>query len=391
MAAVADNHEIQFHFTEPRELKEKFVLLNADAWLAQQDTEKEALETPETAAEREQRWYQLDTVAGVALALREGHTRICVVGPTGTGKTYSSRLLFEDAEIRALLGVEGDRPLRVLYAAHMDRLLLQAQREFEGTPSVQLLRQSVYSKIPERYIQEGWDVVCIDEAHHEAMRTYQDQLEILGNTPIIGLTATPDRDDGRLIKFSAIVEPISRVQAVREGYLARSTVNTILDESGTDKTEILTDLLHKYASYMDQTMVFVMTHGEVSRIAAVLTEMGYNAVGLIDQSNAEVHEILEQFSAGDIQFIVNCSRIDEGIDVKGATDVVMGRRYGSRRQINQTIGRAARPDCPCNVWEMVDPLETQYTAKDIIEELERHYLIYFDHEAKDWVRLSYPD
>lgn len=338
--------------------------------------------------EKEVRWYQMEGVAGVEKALKDGHRRICLIMPTGAGKTHASRLVFESPVVREICGVPEGKPLRVLFVAHIHRLLEQAKREYEGD-TVQLITQSAYSEVPESVIDEGWDMVCIDEAHHEAMHTYQDQLEIIAGTPIIGLTATADRDDGKLIKFSAMVEPISRVQAVREGYLAPSVIRTVIDESGDDKREILTDLLTRFAHRMGQTLIFVMTHVEVMHVANVLEKLGYSVVALIGQTGAEATAILDRFSQKEVQFVVNCARINEGIDVLGCTDVVLGRQYGSKRMLNQTIGRAARPDCSCNIWELVDPLETQYTAKTIIEEVKEQSLIYYDHQKKVWVEQDF--
>lgn len=338
---------------------------------------------------KEQRHFQMEAVAGVEAAFREGHKRIVIVMPTGAGKTYTSRLVFESEYVREMCGVPEGVPIRVLFVAHLDRLLQQAIREYAGDELVTLIPQSAYSKVPDRVVEEGWDIVCIDEAHHEAMHSYQDQLEIISGTPILGLTATPDRDDGKLIKFSAIVEPISRQEAVRQGYLAKSSVRTILDESGHDKTEVLTDIFRKYSHMMGQTLVFVATHREAINVAEVLLALGYKTRVLVDLTHAELNSVLDQFSNGEVQFIVNCSKIDEGVDVKGCTDVVLGRQYGSLRLINQVIGRAARPDCPCQVWELVDPLEAKYTAQSIIKEIEEQSLIYYDHEEKAWCMTYY--
>ena len=40
----------------------------------------------------------------------------------------------------------------------------------------------------------------------------------------------------------------------------------------------------------------------------------------------------------------------------GCTDVILGRQFGSYPQLNQVIGRAARPDSECRVWELINPL-----------------------------------
>lgn len=337
------------------------------------------------------RHFQAEAVAGVEQALKEGHKRICIVLPTGTGKTITSRLAFESAAVREACGVPEGKPIRVLFAAHMEHLLLQAQRAYKGSSMIEIIPQSIHSAIPDEVIEAGWDIVCIDEAHHEAMRTYQDQLEMLGETPIIGLTATPDRDDGRLIKFSAIVETISRKQAAREGYIAKSALRTIIDESGADKRQILREILQNYVDRMGQTLIFVKSHQEVEYIANWLLEKGYKAVALIGQSKREMSRILDAFSRGEHQFIVNCNRLDEGVDLQGCTDVVLARNFGSRRLLNQTIGRAARPDSPCQVWEFVDPLTCQVSAIDIIEEVDdaERSVIYMDHQDETWRERPY--
>ena len=346
----------------------------------------EMFEPAPVSRPKEARYYQMEAVSGIQRALLEGHKRIALVLPTGSGKTLTAALFFSHPGTRKLFNVPGNKKIRVLYAAHLDALLQQAIREFQSFPEVELIPQSIYSRIPDHVINNGWDVVCIDECHHEAMRTYQDKLEILGETPIIGLTATPDRDDGMLIKFSAIVESLTRVKAVREGYLADSIINTIIDESGPDKSEILGEIFNTFIKEMGKTLVFVKTHHEANLINELLRGMGYASVALTTQPKKFINQVLDQFSEGEYQFIVNCSKIDEGVDVKGCTDVVLGRNFNSRRQLNQTIGRAARPDSPCTVWELVDPLKTRVTAIDIIKEAKEQRLIFWDYDRKQWLR-----
>jgi superfamily II DNA/RNA helicase len=143
---------------------------------------------------------------------------------------------------------------------------------------------------------------------------------------------------------------------VAEGYLAPTNIHTFVDVPSKDKLEVLTDIFSNYAGQMGQTMVFVKTKKEVSAITLVLQTLGYIAVGVTDQSEKELNNTLEEFSEGAVQFIVNCNKINEGVDVKGCTDVVLGRQFGSYPQLNQVIGRAARPDSDCNVWELINPL-----------------------------------
>ena len=198
----------------------------------------------------------------------------------------------------------------------------------------------------------------------------------MGDKPIIGLTATPDRADGMLIKFEEIIHPLSREDAVNEGYLAPTYLNSVIDTPARNKVPALMRLFSEYGHEMEQTMVFVRTIAEVEAVTAYLNEIGYNARSIIRQSDAEVDSLLDDFSAKRFQFVVNCNKINEGVDVKYCSTVVLGRQFGSYPQLNQVIGRAARPDSPCNVWELINPLSGyNLDTTVVVGTPERHRLI----------------
>lgn len=310
-------------------------------------------QTTEVFGEKDVRWYQIAARNQVVKALQDGKKRILVEMPTGSGKTLTSGLIFACPEFKAALGVPEDRNVRLLFLAHKHRLLTQAEREMVGAPDVDFIYHSVFSGLP---ADIEWDVVCIDEAHHEAMMTIQYQLDNYGKTPIIGLTATPDRADGHLIKFEEIVTPITRTQAVEEGWLAETSLNTIVDSPDRNKVPITKDIIEKFGEQFGQTLMFFRTKKEVREVHQFLLDLGYNAMSILDQKESEVNSILDGFSRGEVQFILNCNKINEGVDVKGCTDVYLGRQFGSYPQLNQVIGRAARPDSECHVWELINPI-----------------------------------
>lgn len=332
----------------------------------QEDIDLESASTDEVEmfGENEARWYQVAARNGVADALEHNpKSRVLVVLPTGAGKTLTSGLIFSCPRIRKALGITCGRPLRLLFIAHKHRLLTQAERTYADAENVDFIAQSAFSSLdPSLFDEQGkptWDIACIDEAHHEAMVTIQYHLELLGNKPILGLTATPDRADGCLIKFEHTIEPITREQAVAEGYLAPTRIHSFVDTPSKDKVEILTDIFTNYGDQMGQTMVFVRTKKEVRALHHILKDLGYDVVSILDQTDAEVDQILDDFSEGRYKFVLNCNKINEGVDVKGCTDVVLGRQFGSYPQLNQVIGRASRPDSDCNVWELINPLSAR--------------------------------
>lgn len=328
--------------------------------------------------EKAMRWYQIASVNESIELIRLGFRRILIKQPTGTGKTITITFTLNDPRLHQALGVPIGRRMRVLFVAHTHRLLTQAERTFAEENGVDVIFQSAFSPIPQHVIDEGIDIIVIDEAHHEAMMTIQRQLMIMGDYPIIGLTATDERADGCVIKFQRIVEPITREQAVSEGFLAPTKLHSIVDPTTKSKVGIICDVLDHYADQMGQTMMFVKTVKEAEAVNQHLINLGYKSILIAKQSERVVDQILDNFSSGeDIQFLVNCKKINEGVDVKGCTDVFLGRQFGSYPQLNQVIGRAARPDSECNVWELINPLSgTNKDTTVIVGTPESHRLIY---------------
>lgn len=320
----------------------------------------------EMFGDKEVRWYQVAIRNGVASALERSVHRILIESPTGSGKTISIAFTLGDDRIRKALNVVGDRPLRVLFAAHKHRLLSQAERTFADSLNVDIITHSIFSNISQATIDEGWDLTVLDEAHHEACSSFQYQLEQLGGAPIIGMTATSDRADGCLIKFEEIICPMSREQAVAENWLAETNLNTIVDTPTKDKTEVTKMVIDEFGHEFGQTMMFFRTKREVRTITQYLIDSGFKAVAVLDMSEKELDETLDGFSAGMFQFILNCNKINEGVDVANCTDVYLGRQFGSYPQLNQVIGRAARPDSECNVWELINPLSSRNLDTTIV-------------------------
>ena len=338
--------------------------------------------------EKEVRWYQTSALHGVEQALEEGKMRILIEMPTGTGKTVTSGLIFSSDRVRRALHVPVGEPLRLLFIAHKHRLLTQAEREYASAMNVEFIPQSAFSDIPEEVLEAGYHMACIDEAHHEAMMSIQYQLERIGDKPILGMTATPDRADGMLIKFETIINPISREEAVEQGYLAPTYLHSFVDTSAKDKTPMIKNILTRFGHEMGQTMIFVKTRREVDIIVTFIRGLGYTARGILNQSERELNTMLDAFSAGEFQFIVNCNKINEGVDVKGCTDVFLGRQFGSYPQLNQVIGRASRPDSDCNVWELINPLSGRNLDTTVVVGTpERHRLLHVS--GGEWQELEF--
>lgn len=139
-----------------------------------------------------------------------GRYRNLVVAATGTGKTVISAFDYLRACERA-----GTRP-RLLFLAHRREILEQARATFR-----QVLRdaafgemlgdgdeptewehvfatvQSASTRVGERFDGERFRFVVMDECHHAPADSYQKLMKGLRPEILLGLTATPERGDGR--------------------------------------------------------------------------------------------------------------------------------------------------------------------------------------------------
>lgn len=328
----------------------------------------------ELYGEKEIRWYQIAARNMLTASLKRGIKRNLIVMPTGSGKTLTiACTLDQNPELLEVLGVKG-RKLRVLYMAHLDRLLVQAARTFQSEHNVELKICTPFTNIPTEDL-EWADVVVIDEAQHEAMHSVQLQLDKMAEKPIIGLTATPDRADGMVLKFENIIQPMSREQAVQEGWLAETSVWSIVDLSGKDKVPLICQTINVYHEIMRKTIIFTRTRKEGASVARYIESLGLSVVLLDQQTKSQVSTILDDFSKGKYQFVVNCSKIGEGVDCAGVVSIIIGKNLGSYMQLNQYIGRTARPDDDSQVFEFINPLSgTNLDTTVVIGTPKRHVL-----------------
>lgn len=135
-----------------------------------------------------------------------GHHRNLVVAATGTGKTMIAA--FDYARMRASCP-------KLLFVAHRKEILEQARASFQGVlgdpqfgellvdgqkpgeaEHVFASIQSLHNRL-EAINPCDYDFVIIDEFHHAEANTYQRLLNRLNPRELLGLTATPERGDGK--------------------------------------------------------------------------------------------------------------------------------------------------------------------------------------------------
>ncbi|MDD3203734.1 MAG: DEAD/DEAH box helicase family protein, partial [Pygmaiobacter massiliensis] len=159
--------------------------------------------------------YQQE-ILGKLNAEREvrGQYKNLVVAATGTGKTVISAF-----DYRRFARAHAGQANRLLFVAHREEILKQSRDTFQGVLkdanfgelfvgsykpasldhlfiSVQTFNsQQLYDKLPADY----YDYIVVDEFHHAAAPTYQQLLNHFKPKILLGLTATPERMDGKSI------------------------------------------------------------------------------------------------------------------------------------------------------------------------------------------------
>lgn len=329
------------------------------------------------AVSKTPRFYQANSVNKVADYLDEGFKRILVKSPTGTGKTFISKLVALSDRIRKSVGITENEVINILFISNKHRLNRQALEEYEENHSINLIVHSAFSAIPQSIVDNGFHMTFIDECQHEAMNSIQLLLDQITDSPIIGFTADDNRGDNLLLKFERVVVAISEYEAAIRGFTEKVGVNTIVDTGKTDKSILACQVLEKYHGHMGNTIIFFRTEAEVKKTHRFLKKLGLKSAMLGSKSTENDMDILlDKLSAGEIQFLVNCQRVGEGIDAANVTDVMLARNYRSAPEKKQHVGRAIRPDSPCAVWEFTNPFEDLVATKSVVGVMKYERLIY---------------
>lgn len=302
-----------------------------------------------------------------------GHTRTLLVLPTGTGKTIVFASVAAD-QVRA-----GDR---VLILAHRGELLEQAADKLQRSTglvsavekaestcldswfrvvvgSVQTLQRTARL---ERFPQDYFGTIIIDEAHHAITDGYRRILDYFSGAKVLGVTATPDRGDMRNLGevFDSLAFEYKLTDAIKEGYLCKIMAQTIplqlditsVTMSGGDYAvgdlgTALDPYLEQIAAEMARrcksrkTVVFLPLIKTSQKFRDLLNAKGFRAAEVNGQSE-DRREVLADFDAGKYNVLCNSMLLTEGWDCPSVDCVVVLRPTKVRSLYSQMVGRGTR-------------------------------------------------
>lgn len=301
------------------------------------------------------------------------HKRSILVAPTGTGKTRMA--------IRIMQGAihQGNRCWFIVHRRELcrqtSRALWDAKVEHgmimsgkTRSPSMAQVGTVITAanhikKLP---IEMRPRVIIFDECHRSVSTSYQKIIEACPDAFIIGLTATPERTDGRGLGevYSDIVKVAEMDWLIEKGYLSPYRLigpACAPDLSGVkikggdyderqltsimDKPKITGDAIKAYRDFANgkRCMVFC-----VSIAHSEHTCEQYNAAGIkaehIDgtHTDAQREAVLNRFKKGETLVLCSVQLAIEGLDIPAVEVVQQLRPTQSVIVYLQSIGRGLR-------------------------------------------------
>jgi len=210
------------------------------------------------------------------------------------------------------------------------------------------------------------DLVFVDEAHHAVAGSWGRVLSAWPRAFIIGLTATPERLDGRGLGdvFERIITGPSTADLIRDGFLSPfrafapgapdlSGVKTALgefDRDGIDEAmnrpSITGDIVSTYGRLAEgkRAIAFASSIEHSRNIVAAFNDAGVPAAHVDGGTpKGERREALAAFAAGSVRVLSNVDLFGEGFDLPAVEVVILARPTRSLSLHLQQIGRALRP------------------------------------------------
>ncbi len=331
---------------------------------------------------------QLEAISKLNKLRKMNETKALAVAATGTGKTYMS--VFDAMQVN---------PRRALFVVHRGDILIKAKESFDRILSKTLkdyssvqydgksehknykylfVTETMLAKHLLDFQPEEFDYIVIDEAHHAADNSYTKIIDYFKPKFLLGLTATPERTDGKdifsIFDFNRAVnirlrESLEKDLVCPFHYFGIKEVDgidyTVLKHSPEDGEEYLNevtsllmnsnrvdyilDKIHFYRHDGDKTksLGFCATVRHAEFMADEFNRiLGTGTAIALSGSNSvnERKQYLEELGADDtkLKYIFTRDIFNEGIDIQDVNLVLMLRPTQSSIVFTQQLGRGLR-------------------------------------------------
>ena len=344
-----------------------------------------------------------------------GYTRNLVVAATGTGKTVISAL-----DYKRFRKQNPDKPCRLLFVAHREEILKQSLYAFRAVlkdanfgemfvgsyrpESIDNLFISIQTFNSQNFTEKTspgfYDYIIVDEFHHAAAPTYQKLLAYYQPRILLGLTATPERMDGKSILpyfNNRIAAEIRLPEAIDRKLLCpfqyfgvtdtvdldelkwsaggyqKSELEHIYTFSGaiaTQRADHVVSALLKYVTDIDDVkgLGFCVTVDHAEFTCRYFNDHNIPSMCLTGQSSDEERAAAKRrLVSGEVRFIFVVDIYNEGVDIPEVNTVLFLRPTESLTIFLQQLGRGLRlsEDKEClTVLDFIGQANRKYNFED---------------------------
>ena len=316
--------------------------------------------------------YQRRIIYQVVLRWLEGYRRILIQLPTGGGKTVIASALHGSS---AVLGHPSqflvhrkeliDQTSRTLARAGIEHGLVASGEVMDFDAMV--IVAGIQTLVNRLDLVRRPLVVLVDEAHHGTSTTYQRVLDSYPpDTLILGLTASPQRLDGRGLdeQFEVMVLGPTPAELIAAGHLCRyefygpdaPDLSEVGDVGGEynrkgaaavmERQAIIGNIVAHYLELAPgkQGIGFAVSREHSRKMVEAFRASGVRAAHLDgDTPKDERRAVDAAYRRGEIDMLWNVDLFGEGYDVPGAVYLADAAPTKSLVKVLQRWGRVLRP------------------------------------------------
>lgn len=339
-----------------------------------------------------------------------GNYKNLIVAATGTGKTVISAFDYQEF-------ARSNPRARILFTAHREEILRQSLITYrsvlqdpnfgtlwagnsspKSTDDYEHLFVSISmlnSRFDDPFSELGsdyYDYIVIDEAHHSQADSYRKLFAHFKPKCLIGLTATPERMDGKDLRpdFGGRISAEIRLpQALQAGlltpfqYLCVTDSTDLSDDNlwtgqkyiterladklcNAARAKLIVNALKKYLAdeYTCRALCFCVNKRHADFMAEQLRFFGFNAQSLTSDSSAEDRKRLaNELRNGTLHYLCVVDIFNEGVDIPEIDTVLFLRPTESLTIFLQQLGRGLR----------LSAGKTELTVLDFVAQANRKY------------------
>ncbi len=322
--------------------------------------------------------YQIEKISEARALMSQGKKSICLVAPTGSGKTVICAYIIQSAI---------NKGKRVLFLAHRRELIDQCAAKLRDlgiwnynvvlsghphsrNPDAPVQIASIQSLISRAYPPA--DLVCIDECHHAVSGSYQTLLKNYPDAYVLGLTATPERLDGKGLDniFHDLLNVATVPELVDSGYLVapqcmgpsqeavaqlKAALASVKQRGGDyddtqlaeamDSPSLVGDIVAHWLEWAvgQKTIVFAAGIEHSKHIVKQFQSAGVAAAHLDgNMSMPEREGVIKAWRGTEIDVVSNCQILTEGFDFPELSCCILARPTKSVALYLQMAGRVLR-------------------------------------------------